>query len=90
MQSIFTPLGFDWKINVGVITSFTVREVVISTLAIVYWLGEDVAEGETSLVENLRRQTRADGSPVFSTVTGFSLLVFFVLSVQCLPPQAIT
>jgi ferrous iron transport protein B len=90
VEPIFRPLGFDWKINVGVLTSFAAREVVVSTLAIVYGIGEDSAEDEATLVETLRRQTRPDGSPVFTKATGFSLLVFFVLAMQCLPTQAVT
>ncbi|MCP4787253.1 MAG: ferrous iron transporter B [Fuerstiella sp.] len=89
-EPVFRPLGFDWKINVGVITSFAAREVVVSTLAIVYGIGEDSAEDEATLVETLRRQKRPDGSPVFTKATGFSLLVFFVLAMQCLPTQAVT
>ena len=90
VEPIFRPLGFDWKINVGVITSFAAREVVVSTLAIVYGIGEDSAEDEATLVETLRRQKKPDGSPVFTKATGFSLLVFFVLAMQCLPTQAVT
>ena len=90
LEPVFAPLGFDWKINVGVITSFAAREVVVSTLAIVYGIGEDAAEDKATLVETLRRQKRPDGSPVFTTATGMSLLVFFVLAMQCLPTQAVT
>lgn len=90
VEPIFEPLGFDWKINVGVMTSFAAREVVVSTLAIVYGIGEQGAEDEATLVETLRRQKRDDGSPVFTTATGLSLLVFFVLAMQCLPTQAVT
>lgn len=90
VEPIFAPLGFDWKINVGVMTSFAAREVVVSTLAIVYGIGEEGAEDDTTLVETLRRQTRPDGTPVFTTATGLSLLVFFVLAMQCLPTQAVT
>ena len=90
VEPVFEPLGFDWKINVGVMTSFAAREVVVSTLAIVYGIGEEGAEEEATLVETLRRQKRADGSPVFTTATGLSLLVFFVLAMQCLPTQAVT
>jgi len=90
VEPIFRPLGFDWKINVAVITSFAAREVVVSTLAIVYGIGEDSAADEATLVETLRRQNRPDGSPVFTKATGFSLLVFFVLAMQCLPTQAVT
>ncbi|MCP4782250.1 MAG: ferrous iron transporter B [Fuerstiella sp.] len=90
VEPVFEPLGFDWKINVGVMTSFGAREVVVSTLAIVYGIGEEAAEDEATLVETLRRQKREDGSPVFTTATGLSLLVFFVLAMQCLPTQAVT
>lgn len=90
IEPVFAPLGFDWKMDVGVITSFAAREVLVSTLSIVYGLGEDGAEEESGLVETLRRQKRPDGSPVFSTASGLSLLVFFVLAMQCLPTQVVT
>ncbi|HAB13626.1 MAG TPA: ferrous iron transporter B, partial [Planctomycetaceae bacterium] len=89
-EPVFEPLGFDWRINVGVISSFAAREVVISTLAIMYGIGEDGGEDEETLVETLRRQKRPDGTPTFSVKTGLSLLVFFVLAMQCLPTQAVT
>lgn len=89
VEPIFRPLGFDWKINVGVISSFAAREVVVSTLAIIYGIGEDAAE-EATLVETLRRQKKPDGSPVFTTATCLSLLAFYVLAMQCLPTQAVT
>ncbi|MGE4000763.1 MAG: ferrous iron transporter B [Planctomycetaceae bacterium] len=90
VEPIFEPLGFDWRINVGVISSFAAREVVVSTLAIMYGMGEDAAEERSTLVETLRRQTRPDGTPVFTTATCLSLLTFFVLAMQCLPTQAVT
>ncbi|MCS7470722.1 ferrous iron transporter B [Stieleria sp. ICT_E10.1] len=90
VEPVFAPLGFDWKIDVGIITSFAAREVLVSTLSIVYGLGEDGAEEPAGLVETLRRQRRPDGTLVFSTATGLSLLVFFVLAMQCLPTQVVT
>ncbi len=89
-EPIFEPLGFDWRINVGVISSFAAREVVVSTLAIMYGMGEDAADHEETLVETLRRQKRPDGTPVFTTATCLSLLTFYVLAMQCLPTQAVT
>jgi ferrous iron transport protein B len=89
-EPVFRPLGFDWKINVGVISSFAAREVVVSTLAIVYGIGEDAAEETGTLVETLQRQRHPDGTPVFTTATSLSLLVFYVLAMQCLPTQAVT
>lgn len=89
LEPVFAPLGFDWQINVGVLSSFAAREVVVSTLAIVYGLSEDEAEEPLTLAETLRNQTHADGTPVFTLATSLSLLVFFVLAMQCLPTQAV-
>lgn len=90
VEPVLSPLGFDWKINVGVVSSFAARETVVSTLAIVYGMSDDDAEDTETLSETLRRQTHADGTPVFTTATCFSLLVFYVLAMQCLPTQAVT
>lgn len=89
-EPIFRPLGFDWRINIGVMTSFAAREVIVSTLAIVYGIGEDGAEDDSTLVETLRRQKHPDGRAVFTVPTCLSLLVFYVLAMQCLPTQAVT
>ncbi|QQE12194.1 ferrous iron transport protein B [Planctomycetota bacterium] len=89
-EPVFRPLGFDWQINVGVLSSFAAREVIVSTLAIVYGVGEEVAEDGDRFAQVLDRQTREDGSRVFTTATSFSLLVFYVLAMQCLPTQAVT
>lgn len=90
VEPVLSPLGFDWKINVGVVSSFAARETVVSTLAIVYGMSKDAAEDTETLSETLRRQTHPDGTPVFTTATCFSLLVFYVLAMQCLPTQAVT
>lgn len=90
LEPVFSPLGFDWKINVGVVTSFAAREVLVSTLSVIYGVGEDAAEDNAGLVQMLRRQKRPDGGPVFTAATSASLLVFFVLAMQCLPTQAVT
>jgi ferrous iron transport protein B len=91
IEPILAPLGFNWQIGIGVVTSFAAREVIVSTLAVVYGVGSDRAEEEPrSLYDSLRSARRADGSPVFTTATGFSLLVFYILAAQCLPTQAVT
>ena len=88
VEPVFRPLGFDWKMDVGVLTSFAARETFVSTLAVVYGVG---SEGDTgSLREVLRSQRRADGTPVFGLATAFPLLVFYVLAMQCLATQAVT
>jgi len=90
VEPLFKPLGFDWQINVGVISSFAAREVLVSTLSIIYGMGEETEEDQATLTETLRRQRRSDGTPVFNTATSFSLLVFYVLAMQCLPTLVVT
>ena len=87
-QPLFEPLGFDWKTTVGVGASFAAREVIVSTLSILYGLGEEGEED--SLLSALSSATRPDGAVVFDTATCLSLLVFYVLAMQCLPTQAVT
>ncbi|QEG40494.1 ferrous iron transport protein B [Roseimaritima ulvae] len=91
VQPVFAPLGFDWKTSVGVMASFAAREVVVSTLSILYGMGDDPGDDEiASLHSRLRSAKHIDGTPVFDTATSVSLLVFFVLAMQCLPTQAVT
>ncbi|MBL8896354.1 MAG: ferrous iron transporter B [Planctomycetes bacterium] len=90
IQPLFAPLGFDVEITVGVLASFAAREVLVSTLAILYGAGEDAAEDALSLRETLGRQVRDDGKPVFDLPTALALLIFFVLAMQCLPTQVVT
>jgi ferrous iron transport protein B len=91
IEPVLRPLGFDWQIGIGIISSFAAREVVVSTLAVVYGIGEEAASDDPqSLYDSLRRATRSDGSKVFTLATCMSLLVFYVLAMQCLPTQAVT
>jgi len=89
IEPVIRPLGFDWQIGVGVLSSFAAREVIVSTLSIVYGVGEQVDDDVTSLHQTLRAAKRSDGSPVFGLATCISLLVFYVLAMQCLPTQVI-
>jgi len=91
IEPVIRPLGFDWQIGVGIVSSFAAREVIVSTLSVVYGVGADVAnEHPQTFYETLRSARRTDGSPVFTTATCVSLLVFYVLAMQCLPTQAVT
>lgn len=90
MEPAIRPLGYDWQIGIGILSSFAAREAIIAGLAVVYGLGEESAEETDLMVDNLRRARRTDGSPVFTTATCASLLVFYVLAMQCLPTQAVT
>ena len=91
IEPAIKPLGFDWQIGIGIISSFAAREVIVSTLAIVYGIGDDaVDENPKGLYETMRKAKHDDGSFVFTTATCISLLIFYVLAMQCLPTQAAT
>jgi ferrous iron transport protein B len=91
VEPVLKPLGFDWQIGIGILSSFAAREVIVSTLAVVYGVGEDAAkENPESLYDSLRRARRSDGTKVFTTATCASLLIYYVLAAQCLSTQAVT
>jgi ferrous iron transport protein B len=85
IEPVFAPLGYDWQIDIGIVSSFAAREVIVSTLAIVYGVGDDSAEKDrTSLYDSLRRAKRSDGTAIFNTATCASMLVYYILAAQCL------
>lgn len=87
VQPVFDPAGFDWKITVGVLSSFPAREVVIATLGIIYNLGADVDEGSDDLRSILAQEKWHDGprkgQPVYTLPVVIGLMVFFALCMQC-------
>ena len=90
IEPVIAPLGYDWQIGIGIISSFAAREVIVSTLAIVYGAGKDVADNnQSSLYSTLRQARRTDGAPIFNTATCASLLVFYILAAQCLSTTAV-
>jgi ferrous iron transport protein B len=86
LEPLFAPLGFDWRITVGVIASFAAREVFVSTMAIIYRVDEEATD---SLVETFRAAERGDGTPLFTPLTCLSILMFFVFALQCISTVAI-
>ena len=90
IEPVIAPLGYDWQIGIGILSSFAAREVIVSTLAIVYGVGKETAEKNPgSLYDSLRRATRSNGQPIFNTATCASLLVFYILAAQCLSTTAV-
>jgi ferrous iron transport protein B len=90
IEPAIKPLGFDWKIGIGLISSFAARETIISTLSIVYNVGErSDKKSSSSLVDAMRNAKRADGSPVWTPLVALSLMVFFLLACQCMSTVAI-
>jgi ferrous iron transport protein B len=90
IEPVIRPLGFDWKIGIGLISSFAARETIISTLSIVYNVGESSdKKSSSSLVDAMRNARRADGSPVWTPLVALSLMIFFLLACQCMSTVAI-
>ncbi|RYY70161.1 MAG: ferrous iron transport protein B, partial [Chitinophagaceae bacterium] len=87
IEPAIAPLGYDWKIGIALITSFAAREVFVGTMATLYSVGEE--EGETTLRQKMQAATRSDGSRVYNLATGLSLLVFYVIAMQCMSTLAI-
>ncbi len=90
LEPVMRPLGFDWKISASLITAFAAREVLVSTLATIYSVGEE-DENNLLLHEQLRSDRYADtGEPVFTPLVAISLMIFVMLACQCMSTLAIT
>jgi ferrous iron transport protein B len=89
LEPLIEPLGFDWRIGIALITSFAAREVMVSTMATVFNLGE-TDEGMQTLRDKLRHAVDPDtGAPAYTALTAVSLMVFFVLACQCMSTVAV-
>jgi ferrous iron transport protein B len=89
LEPAFRPIGFDWQLTVGVLTSFLAREVFVSTMSVLVGGGGDL-DSDTGVIDRIRGMTRDDGSLLFTPATSAATLVFFVLAMQCLPTLAVT
>ena len=88
IEPAIAPLGFDWRIGVGIVGAFAAREVFVSTLGIVFDI-ESADETNEPLREVLRTATWPDGRRLMTPLTGVSLMVFFVLACQCMSTIAV-
>lgn len=89
IEPVIKPLGYDWKIGIALITSFAAREVFVGTMATLYSVGEDADENSETLRNKMQSAIKTDGSPVYTKATGFSLLVFYLLAMQCMSTLAV-
>ena len=90
IQPVFAPLGYDWQLTVGVLTSFVAREVFVSTMSVLLGGTNDPDLKDRGVIDRIRTATRDDGRPLFTPATAASMLVFFVLAMQCLSTLAVT
>jgi len=90
IEPFIAPLGFDWKIGIGLIGSLAAREVFVSTMSIVYNVeSSDARDSVEPLKDTMRAERRADGSPVYTPLVCVGLMVFYVLAMQCLSTLAV-
>ena len=93
MEPALRPLGYDWKIGIGLVSAFAAREVFVSSMGIVYSVG-DVEDGKTAdLAHAMKADTYSSGpragKPVWTPIVAVSLLVWFVLAMQCMSTFAV-
>ena len=86
IEPLIRPLGYDWKIGIGLVTSFAAREVFVGTLATIYSVG---GNNPDTLKQKMSAEKRADGSAVFSLASGISLLLFYAFAMQCMSTLAV-
>ena len=89
IEPLIEPLGFDWKMGIGLIASFAARETIVSTLSIVYNVGKEADAESPSLIEAVRNAKRPDGTPAWTPLVAVSMMVFFVLACQCMSTVAV-
>jgi ferrous iron transport protein B len=89
IEPVIAPLGFDWKMGIGLISSFAARETLVSTFSIVYNVGPDEDAGSPSLIDAVRNARRPDGTPAWTPLVAVSMMVFFVLACQCMSTVAV-
>lgn len=88
IEPLVRPLGFDWKIGVGIVSSFAAREVFVSTMGTIYGVGSDDGS-EAGLTQRLRSERDAQGNPVYTTTTALALMVFYVFAMMCMSTMAV-
>jgi ferrous iron transport protein B len=89
IEPVIKPLGYDWKIGIALITSFAAREVFVGTMATLYSVGDDADENSETLRNKMHAAKRLDGTLVYTTATGYSLMIFYLLAMQCMSTLAV-
>ena len=90
IEPLVTPLGWDWRIGSAAIASFPAREVIVSTMGVIFGLGADTDEESDSLKSSLASATwEGTDRPLFTLPVALSIMVFFALCAQCVSTLAV-
>ena len=87
IEPVIAPLGYDWKMGVGILTSFVAREVFVGTMSTLYSLDDEAPEG--TIIEKMRSDKKPNGEKVYSFATGISILFFYAFAMQCVSTLAV-
>lgn len=87
IEPAIAPLGYDWKMGVGILTSFVAREVFVGTMSTLYSLDEEAPEGK--IIDKMRADVKPNGEKVYSFATGISILFFYAFAMQCVSTLAV-
>ena len=87
MEPVISPLGYDWKIGIALLTSFAAREVFVGTMSTIYSIGEE--ENVSTIKDKLKAEKDSNGDPFFTPARAFSLMVFYLFAMQCVSTLAI-
>ena len=87
IEPVIEPLGYDWKMGVGILTSFVAREVFVGTMSTLYSLDDSAPEGK--VIDKMRHDTKPNGEKVFNFATGISILFFYAFAMQCVSTLAV-
>jgi len=89
IEPAIAPLGYDWKIGIGIVASFAAREVFVGTMATIYSVGSHEEEVNT-IKERMRAEVHpVTGKPIYNFASGISLLLFYAFAMQCMSTLAI-
>jgi ferrous iron transport protein B len=89
IEPAISPLGYDWKIGIAIISSFAAREVFVGTLATIYSVGGN--ENEDTIKNKMGAEINPEtGTKIFNFASGISLLLFYAFAMQCASTLAIT
>ncbi len=88
LEPVFEPMGVDWRVGVGLLSAFAAREVFVSSVSVIFQAGEEDQAVE-SLIEKLQSAEFPDGRKIFTVASSLSLLVFFMIALQCMSTVAV-
>ena len=88
IEPIVEPLGFNWQMGVSVLTGAAAKEIVVSTMGVLYTGEADATEESTSLKEKLQTATKPNGEHVFNPIIAYSFMLFILLYFPCIAALA--